>query len=99
MYLWRRLASQQWWSDNGKKLGAAAGDGLAIIERPNRKQLQLEVACRSRSGAQELAREFGGRVEKLPTGWLKRFSRELETKPLRIAKRLRVVRRKPEGNS
>lgn len=92
MYLWHRLATQKWWSDNAEQLRALATDRLAIIERPNRRRLQLEVACKSRASAQKLARQFRGRVQKLPVDWLKRISCEQKTKPLKIGKRLVIVR-------
>jgi ribosomal protein L11 methyltransferase len=84
MYLWRRRASQQWWSDNEKELRAAAGDRLAIIDEAGRKRLQLEIAASSRAEMQTLVKEFGGRVLKLPRDWLKRFSRQQKTRPIRI---------------
>ena len=89
MYLWRRLANQKWWSDNEKELRAIAADRLAIIERADRKRSQLEVASRSRAELQNLTKQFGGRVEKLPGDWLRRSSRK--TKPLRVGKRLVIV--------
>src|SRR5437868_11478330 len=92
MYLWRRLASQKWWNDSEKELRAIAGNELTIIERPGRKQLQLEVASSSRTELQSLAAQFRGQVEKLPADWQKRFSRKQKTKPLRIGQRLTVVR-------
>src|SRR5438552_2383507 len=92
MYLWRRLASQKWWNDSEKELRAIAGNELAIIERPGRKQLQLEVASSSRTELQSLATQFRGQVEKLPADWQKRFSPKQKTKPLRIGQRLTVVR-------
>lgn len=91
MYLWRRSASQKWWSDNEDELRAAAGDGLAIIEKAGRKQLQLEVASSSRTRLQRLTKQFGGRIEKLPRDWLNRFTRQ-KTKRLKIGKRLAVLR-------
>src|SRR5437773_11703201 len=92
MYLWRRQASQKWWSNHQDELRAAAGKGLAIIEQAGRKRLDLEVTCRSRSDGQKLAKAFGGRIRKLPPDWLKRFSRAEQTKPLGIGQRLIVVR-------
>jgi ribosomal protein L11 methyltransferase len=88
MYLWRRLASQKWWSNNEDRLRARAGDRLAIIEEAGRKRLQLEIASPSRAELQSLVREFGGRVLKLPHNWLKRSSREQQTEPIKIGKRL-----------
>jgi ribosomal protein L11 methyltransferase len=92
MYLWRRPANQRWWIDKEERLRAAAGDRLAIIEEDGRKRLQLEVGSASRAQLQGLAKEFGGRVLKLPHDWLKRFSREQQTEPIRIGKRLIVLR-------
>jgi ribosomal protein L11 methyltransferase len=92
MYLWRRRTSQQWWSDNEEELRARAGDQLATIETSGRKRLQLEFASHSRLELETLVKEFGGRVEKLPSDWLKRFSREQRTKPLKVGKRLIVLR-------
>src|SRR5256885_3319396 len=91
MYLWRRPASQKWWSNNEERLRADAGDRLAIIEEAGRKRLQLEVSSKSRSDAQKLAKVFGGRVEKLPRDWLKRFSRARQTEPIKIGKRLLIM--------
>lgn len=91
MYLWRRRASQQWWSDNEKKLRVAAGDQLAIIDEAGRKRLQLEVAAPSRAEMQTLLKEFGGRVLKLPRDWLKRLACKQKRKPLDIGRRLIIT--------
>lgn len=99
MYLWRRLASQQWWRDNEEGLRAHAGDQLAIIERSGRKRLQLELAAPSRAELWRLVKGFGGRVLKLPHDWLKRFSREQQTEPIRIGKRLIIVRSRKDRPS
>jgi ribosomal protein L11 methyltransferase len=99
MYLWRRRASQKWWSDHEEGLRAAAGDRLAIIEQAGRKRLELEVTRGSRSDAQKLAKEFGGRVEKLPRDWLKRFSHEQQIEPIGVGKRLVIVRSRKDRQS
>jgi ribosomal protein L11 methyltransferase len=91
MYLWRRPASQKWWSNNEDRLRARAGDRLAIIEEAGRKRLQLEIASPSRVELQSMVKEFGGRILKLPHNWLKRFSREQQTEPIKIGKRLIIV--------
>jgi ribosomal protein L11 methyltransferase len=88
MYLWRRSANQKWWRDNEDELRAIAGDRLAIIEEAGRKRLRIEVASRSRIELQRVAKQFGGRIEKLPADWLKRFSRTQKTKALRVGRRL-----------
>jgi ribosomal protein L11 methyltransferase len=92
MYLWRRLASQKWRRDNENELRAIAGNRLAIIEEAGRKKLRFEVASHFRTELQKLTKQFGGRVEKLPRDWLNRFLRRQKTKPLKIGKRLVVVR-------
>src|SRR5437588_11702138 len=91
MYLWQRSGSQKWWNGNKKRLRAAAGDQLTIIEEAGRKRLLLEVASPSRAKLQSLAREFDGRILKLPHDWLKRFSREQKNKSIRVGKRLLIV--------
>ncbi len=91
MYLWRRPASQKWWSNNEERLRADAGNRLAIIEEAGRKRLQLEIASHSRAELQSLVKAFGGRLLKLPRNWLKRFSREQQTEPIRIGRRLIIV--------
>ena len=92
MYLWRRQASETWWRDNAEELRTVAGDRLAIIEQAGCRRLQFEVVSSSRVGLLNLAKQFGGRVEKLPRDWLKRFSRGQKTEPVRIGKRLIVLR-------
>jgi ribosomal protein L11 methyltransferase len=62
-----------------------------IVRRPERKRLELEIVCRSRSDSSALLTEFGGRIEALPRNWLERFARG-DAKPIKIGKRLMVVR-------
>jgi ribosomal protein L11 methyltransferase len=83
MYLWRRRATPQWWLDHKESLCARFGGKLAVIEQANRAHLQIEVVCNSRI----LANQFGGRIEKLPRDWLKRFLRQQKTKPVRLGNR------------
>jgi ribosomal protein L11 methyltransferase len=90
MYLWRRSASEKWWHHNEIELRLFAGDQLAIIERPYRKRVQLEVASKSRAALQRLGAQFGGRLEKLPRDWLKRSLRR-KTKPIKIGKRRLII--------
>lgn len=90
MYLWRRRATEVWWNDNEEALRAIAGNQLAVIERPDRKRIELEVASRSRTQLQALGREFSGRVQKLPSGWLKRSLRR-KTRPVYIGNKELVI--------
>ncbi len=86
MYLWRRRASQKWSSENEQKLRMLAGQALAVIERPNRKQLQLELASNQRLHLERVAKQFGGRIEKLPRDWLKCALRR-KSKPIALGTR------------
>jgi ribosomal protein L11 methyltransferase len=88
MYLWQRLAAVSWWARTEDEIQIEAGNDLAVIERPGRKRLILEISCRTRARADQLRRSFGGRVVKLPRDWLMRFARTQKTEPLRIGKRL-----------
>ena len=91
MYLWAKRASRKWSNENEEALRLVAGDALVIIDRPNRKQVQCEVVSNQRTQLEKIANQFGGRIEKLPRDWLKRFSRAQKTKPLRVGSRLRIA--------
>jgi ribosomal protein L11 methyltransferase len=84
MYLWRKRATAKWWIDNETPLRARAGITLAVIERTDCKRLQIEVTSQSQSQLRKLAKEFGGRVTKLPSDWLKRALHSGKTKPVKI---------------
>ena len=96
MYLWRKLAELRWLSAREDILQARSPCRLAIISRPGRKRLQLEITCRSRNDSQKLVEEFGGHAEKLSRDWLKRFTDGEKSKPLKIGKRL-VISRKADS--
>ena len=91
MYLWQRLAPPEWWAANEVHFGENSGIDVAVIERPDRKQLTIEVCCRSRTRATWLQRRFGGRVRKLGRNWRKQFTRPERYKPLHIGKRLIIT--------
>ena len=91
MYLWRKIAEPRWLSARENILQARSGGRLAIISRPGRKRRQLEVACISRNDSRKLVEEFGGRTEKLPRNWLKRFACLHRSKPLKVGKRLVIA--------
>jgi len=94
MYLWRKIAEPRWLSAHESILQARSGGRLAIISRPGRKRWQLQIACTSRNDSRKLVEEFGGRTEKLPRNWLKRFADAEKRKPLRIGARLVIARSK-----
>jgi ribosomal protein L11 methyltransferase len=87
MYLWRRRATPRWWLDHEENLRARFGNALAVIERPNRTQLQIEIACGSRA----LLKEFGGKIEKLRPDWTKRFLRQQKTRPIQFGNRQLLI--------
>ena len=91
MYLWRKLADRWWLAANETALRTFAGNQLAIIERPLRKQLQIELASQSWGELQTVLEHFGGRIEKLPRDWLKQYLREQKTKPLKIGNKTLVI--------
>jgi len=91
MYLWRKIAEPRWLNARESILQARSGGRLAIISRPGRKRRQLEIACTSRNDSRKLVEEFGGRTEKLPRNWLKRFACLHRSKPLKVGKRLVIA--------
>ena len=58
-----------------------------IVRSPERKRLELEIVCRSRSNSSALLKEFGGRIKALPRNWLERFT-HTNSKPIKVGKRL-----------
>jgi ribosomal protein L11 methyltransferase len=90
MHQWCKLAETGWLSAHEDLLQARSRGKLVITSRPGRKRLQLEIACTSRNLARKLIEEFGGRAEKWPRDWLKRFADLQKSKPLKIGKRLLI---------
>jgi ribosomal protein L11 methyltransferase len=89
MYLWQRAVTAKWWNANGQKFQDLFGPKLAVIESREHKRLQIHVASSSSVGVRKIQRQFGGRSEKLPGDWLKRFARQqAKGKPIKIGKRL-----------
>lgn len=92
MRLWRKLVDPRWLGAHENMLQARSRGRLVIISIPERKRLQLEIACTSRNLSRKLIEEFGGRAEKLPRNWLKQLADSRRSKPLKIGKRLLIVR-------
>jgi len=92
VYLWRKLVETRWLNAHENILHARSLGRLAIISRPERKRLHIEIACTSRNASRKLVEQFGGRVEELPRNWLDRFARISEAKPIKIGKRLIVAK-------
>jgi ribosomal protein L11 methyltransferase len=91
MFVWRKLVDPRWIKKNEQTLCQFAGNDLAIVDRPGHKRSRLEVACKSRRRARELVDNFGGRFEKLPRDWLKRFENKRRSVPLNIGTRLIIL--------
>src|SRR5207245_11749864 len=86
-----REESEKWWRDTEEELRAVAADRLAIIEEAGRRRVQSEVASSTRTGLLKLAKQFRGRVEKLPRDWLKRFSRPQKTEPIELRNQKLII--------
>jgi ribosomal protein L11 methyltransferase len=99
MYLWRKVAHPHWIKAREEILQARFGGALSIISRPERKRVQIEIACTSRSESRRVVQEFGGRAKRLGRNWLKRLSREERPKPLRIGRRLVVAPSPSKGEA
>ena len=97
MYIWRKRAHHAWLNRFAETLSERFGNNLALIERPDRKSITVEVSVLGLAQARELLREHGGTTVKLRPDWLKRLSRETKGKPLRIGARLVILRSKPKG--
>ncbi len=91
MFVWRKRASPRWLAVSELKLRETARTQLAVIQEPNRKTALAEVAGRRRRDLEKLQARFGGRIERLPRGWLKR-ALDRTSKPIKIGKRLIIVR-------
>jgi len=92
MFVWRRRASTVWLAANEATLREVAGQRLAIISRPGRKNAIAEIAGSNRRDLENIRSRFGGTIVKFPRDWLTTFSRAQTTKPIKIGKRLIIYR-------
>ena len=88
MYIWRKRVAPDWLRLRGEDLENCFGAGLAVIERAGKRRILLEVSCRTAAQARELVRDFGGKEESLERDWFHRFTKQAQTKTLRIGSRL-----------
>lgn len=88
MYQWSKLADLRWFAAHENALQSQARGKLVIVSRPGRKRLRLEVTSASQKLATKLIKKFGGRIDKWPRNWLKRFGNLQRSKPLKIGRRL-----------
>jgi ribosomal protein L11 methyltransferase len=91
MYIWRKYVKSDWLRLRSEILSAQFGAELAIVERPGKRQVLLQVSRPTFQQINALVREFGGSAEKLPREWLQDFAKRAQTKPLRIGSRLLVL--------
>jgi ribosomal protein L11 methyltransferase len=73
-------------------LAEVADRRLAIISRPGRKDAIAEIAGSSRRDLEKIRSRFGGTIEELPRGWVRKFSRSRKSEPIKIGKRLTIYR-------
>ena len=99
MHLWRKLVEPQWLRAHEDLLQTQSCGRLVVISRPERERLQLEIACRSFDDSRKLIEGFGGVTEKWPRNWLRRFAELRSSKPLKIGKRLLIVRAPKKENA
>ena len=92
MFVWRKRASARWLAANEDELRKIAGNQLAIIETGSGKTTTVEVADAERRKLESARRRFGGRIATLPRHWLGNFLRLAAGKPVKIGKRLKIVR-------
>ena len=90
MYLWRKSASEKWWRANELRLRAIAGDRLAVIDQLRCKRSQLEIGSDRRAELQNIAKQFGGRIEKLPRNWLKQ-ALHCKTQPVKVGSHRLII--------
>ncbi len=92
MYFWRKFVTPRWLVANEGQLQARTNGRLAIIERPARKRIELEVPVSTAREARQLRQDFSGQVKKLSDDWSERLVREQKAAPIKIGKRLTVLR-------
>ena len=91
MFVWRKRVGAGWLAANEVALREIAGHQLAIVSKPQRKNVLAEIAGKNRSHLESIRSRFGGTIEKLPSDWLRKFLRRQKSKPLKIGKRLVIV--------
>jgi ribosomal protein L11 methyltransferase len=90
-HIWRKSVDADWWQDHGEDFNQRFGPALALINRPGRKRAVLEISCRTEARARKLLHQFGGKVEVLRRGWLRKFVKQIPGKRLRVGSRLEIL--------
>jgi ribosomal protein L11 methyltransferase len=96
MFVWRKRAGAPWLAANEARLCEIAGTRLAIIETPDHKAMTAEIAAMDRRKLEKIRGNFGGTIKRLPRDWLTRAERP---KPIKIGKRLTILRSRPNAIS
>ncbi|MGI9114398.1 MAG: 50S ribosomal protein L11 methyltransferase [Chthoniobacterales bacterium] len=90
MLVWQKRAGREWLGRHEEALLARMGTRLAIVHLAGQKTALLEVAGHRRE-LKKLRAQFGGVIASLPADWLQRAQQQ-QAKPIRIGKRLVIVR-------
>jgi ribosomal protein L11 methyltransferase len=93
VYLWQKNVMPRWLASREETLQDRFGAMLSIISKPERKRVEIQIACRSKAETNALIIEFGGRAEKLSSDWLDRFALGQNAKPLKFGRRLVIARK------
>jgi ribosomal protein L11 methyltransferase len=94
MMLWQKQVTPQWLAANELLLEEMAASDLAVISRPGKLRSLVQVICRRRAKIENLRREFGGVVRPLPRDWSKTAQSNQAHVPIRIGRRLEIVRQR-----
>src|SRR2546423_4870848 len=92
MYRWWKFARPSWVDQHEEILRLRTNDTLAIIERSDCRRLLVEATCSSLPASARLVQEFGGRTERLPRDWLARYARAQRGRPIKIGRRLVILK-------
>jgi len=93
MMLWQKQVTPQWLAANELLLEEMAASDLAVISRPGKLRSLVQVVCR-RAKIENLRREFGGVVRPRPRDWSKTAQSNQAHAPIRIGRRLEIVRQR-----
>lgn len=91
MYLWKYQASAPWLAAHETELELAWPGAVAVIARPGRARMLVQVTCGTRAETARLVRRFGGTAESLGKNWRDKYLVAAGHAPLRIGRRLSVT--------
>src|SRR5437868_1447782 len=92
MFVSCKRASARWLAASEREVRRMAGNQLAIIETGSGETATVEVADASLRRLEHVRGRVGGRIVMLPRDWLRNFLHLSAGKPLKVGKRLRIVR-------